>query len=134
MSFRSILGTIGTDVKKVFAWVGTPQAQKIIVTAEVVGEAAANAIDPGLAVLDPLIQAWTQEVFKAQAMAVAAGASTGSGVQKAAIVASTMTPQVLAFAQTAGLPAPTAAEIGQANTYFVQFLNALGGTPATPAA
>ncbi len=128
----SFLSAFGSDVKKIFHWLGTPTAQTVITTAEGVGEAVADAVDPALAGLNPLISSWTQEIFKAEAFATAAGAQNGTGVEKSAMVLSSMTPQVIAFAEANKLPIPVGADLTKANNALVEFLNALSG-PAAPA-
>jgi hypothetical protein len=131
----SFLSKFGADFKKVFAWVGSPKGQAIVTTVEGVGEVAADAIDPALAGLNPLITSWTQEIFKAEALSAAAGTQTRSGLQKSAAVLNTITPQVVAFAETNKLPVPVGADLTAANNALVAFLNALGGSaPAAPAA
>jgi hypothetical protein len=125
MSVKSILSTIGADAKKVFTWIGTAKGQSVITTGEAVGEAVVDAVDPGLAALNPLIASWTQEIFKVEALSAAAGSQTGTGVQKAAAVTNVLTPAIVAFAEQNKLPALTAAQIDAANTALVSFLNAL---------
>lgn len=126
----SLLSTIGADFKKVFSWIGNPKTQSTITAIETTGEAVAAAIDPGLAGLFPLINTWTQEIFKMEALATAAGSQTGTGAQKSAAVLSSVTPAVLAYAQQAGLSAPTAAQIATVNTALVTVLNTLGAPAA----
>jgi hypothetical protein len=134
--FKTFLETLGADAKKVFSWVGTPKGEATITAVEGAGEAVVDAVDPALAAINPLITNWTQEIFKAEALATAAGAQTGTGTQKAADVAESITPQVVAFAQQYGLNAPTAADINTINTALVTVLNTLtvAVTPAAPAA
>ena len=122
---KSFLETVGADAKKVFSWVGTPKAQATIAAVEGVGEAVVDVVDPALAAINPLITNWTQEIFKAESLATAAGAQTGTGAQKAADVAEAITPQVVAFAQQYGLNTPTAADINTINTALVTVLNTL---------
>ncbi len=126
---NSFLQSFGSKFVDVFKWLGTPKAQAGIVAAEVLGETVAHAFNPALAALDPLISTWTMEIFKAQALAAAAGAADGSGAQKAAMVLGSMTPQVIAFAEANKLPAPTGAKLQAANDALVAFLNALEGPP-----
>jgi hypothetical protein len=124
MSAKTFLSTLGADAKKVFSWIGSSKGQSVITAGEAVAEAVADGVDPGLAALNPLIASWTQEVFKVESLSASAGAQSGTGVQKAAAVTSTLTPAVVAFAQQNGLAAPTAAEINAATTALVTFLNA----------
>src|SRR5271155_5682637 len=70
------------------------------------------------------------EVIKTQALATAAGATTGSSATKAAVALSTMTPQVLSWAASNGYAIPDSASISAINTAIVNVLNLLGA-PAT---
>jgi len=91
----SWLSTLGNDVKKVFKWLGSSKGQAILST----GEGVVEAIDPALDGVVNLTNTWLQEIFKAQALATAASANATGGVQKAAMVLNTVTPQVIAFAK-----------------------------------
>ena len=106
----SFLSTLGADAKKLFSWIGSTKGQQTVTAVEGAGEAIADAVDPALAGLNPLITSWTQEIFKAESLAAAAGVQTGSGAQKTAAVLSAITPQVLSFAQANKLPTPTATD------------------------
>jgi hypothetical protein len=134
MSFTSVLSVFGRDVKKVFAWIGSPQAQTLIKE----GEAVAEAVYPPLTGIIAIGNTFMTEAVKVEALAAAAGEQNGTGTQKAAAVLNAATPQVLAFAQQYGLPAPTSAQLQQANDAIVAFLNAFPGlataAPAAPAA
>ena len=136
MSFKSVLSTIGKDVKGVFAFLGSSKGQAIIAT----GESLVEAVYPPLTSVINLANTWMVEIVKDEALAAAAGQQDGTGAQKAAAVISTVTPAALAFAQTNGLPAPTAVQLEAANTALVAFLNAFGAgaaiaaTPAAPVA
>lgn len=123
MAGKSLLGSIGSAFKDVFKWLGSANGQKVIGT----GEAIAEVIDPGLTGIINIANNWLTEIIKAETLATAAGEQTGSGVQKAAMVTSAVTPEILAFAQQHGLPVPTADKISAANTALVAFLNALDG-------
>lgn len=123
MAGKSLLGTLGTAFKDVFKWLGSPTGQKVIGT----GEAIVEAIDPGLTGIINIANNWLTEIVKAETLATAAGEQNGSGVQKAAMVTSAVTPEILAFAAQHGLPTPTAAKIQVANDALVAFLNALDG-------
>lgn len=116
MKFLNFLG----DIKKVFQWLGSAQGQKVIAT----GEAVAESIYPPATAVINLANTWLTEIIKTEAIGVAAGAGTGSGAQKAAMVITAESPVVLAFAQQYGLSAPTAAQIAAANDALVAFLNA----------
>jgi hypothetical protein len=136
----SFLGTICTDVKKVFAFLGSSKGQAIVQTGETVVEDVATLAGIGAPVQAGLniLNNWMIEAVKLQAIGSAAAAVTGSDETKAAAVISTMGPQVLAFAQENGFPAPTAANLLIINNSLVAALEALGAsTPAatpTPAA
>ena len=127
----SFLSALKGDIKKVFGWVGSPKGQAIVA----VVEGAAEDVFPAATGAINLLNSWGTEIFKVQSMAESAGA-TGSNTQKAAAVLSTVTPQVLSFAQENGLPTPTAASIQKINDNIVEVLNLLTGVapaPATPA-
>lgn len=123
MAGKSLLGSIGSAVKDVFKWLGSAQGQKVIGT----GEAIAETIYPGLTGIINIANNWLAEIIKAETLAAAAGQQDGSGIQKAAIATSTITPQIVQFAQANGLPSPTATQILAANNALVAFLNALSG-------
>lgn len=123
MAAKSLLTTIGNAFKDVFKWLGSSAGQTVIQT----GEAIAEAIDPGLTGIINIANTWLNEIIKVETLAAAAGDQVGSGVQKAAMVTTAMTPEILLFAQQHGLPVPTAAKIEAANDALVAFLNALDG-------
>ena len=130
----SFLKSFGTKFKAVFAWLGTPKAQAGIVAGEALGEGVVDAFNPALAALNPLINNWTQEIFKAESLAAAAGVQDGTGEQKAAMVLGSMTPQVVQFAEQNGLSVPIGADLTLANSLLVQFLNVFQAAPvAAPA-
>jgi len=129
MSFSSVLSTFGKDVKKVFAWIGSPAGQATIQT----GGAVVEAIDPALTGIVTLAEGWIKNAFTVESLAVAAAQQNGTSTQKAAAVMQSMTPAVLQYAQQAGLPAPTAAQIQAANNAIVAFLNAFAATTTTAA-
>ena len=128
MSFKSILSTIGSDAKKVFAFLGSSKGQQIIAA----GEGVLVTVDPGLAGLAGLFNTYAAEALKIEAIATAAGSQSGTGAQKLAAVVAAVTPTALAYAQSAGLAAPTAAEIQNQVTAAVAFVNAINAQPAAP--
>ena len=123
----SFLSTVGADIKKVFAWIGSPKGQTVVATAEGV----VAAIDPALDGVITLANTWIKEAVTVESLSAAAGAQTGSGPQKAAAVISSITPQVLSFCAANNLPIPGATQIAAANTALVAFLNALGAPAPT---
>jgi hypothetical protein len=127
MSLKSVLDKIGTDVKDVFNFLGSPKGQALVSA----GEGLVETVLPGTAGAINLGNAWLQEIIKTQAIATAASAGTGSSTQKAAMTITAITPQALAFAQANGLPAPTATVIANANNALVAFLNAFTLAPET---
>jgi hypothetical protein len=130
---KSFIKVIAADAKSVFLWLAQPKVQNSILAGEALGEAVADAVDPALIGLNPIINSWTQEIFKAQALAAAAGAPDGNGEQKAAMVLNTLTPQVVQFAEQNKLPTPTGDKLLQANTLLYNFLEILGGgDPSVP--
>lgn len=122
--------TLASDFKKVFSWLGSPQGQQVVAT----GEAVAEAIYPPATAIVNITNTWLQEAIKAESLAEAAAANIGRGAQKAAMVISAVTPQVLTFAAQNGLPAPTADRLGAANTALIAFIDAITGKTATVAA
>jgi hypothetical protein len=137
MSFKGILDTIGNDAKKVFAFLGSSAGQKDVSTVEGAVDTAVAVVDPALAAplmsVQTLINNWIAEIFKVQALASAAGSSSGSGTQQAASVLSVTTPQVVTFLQSQGLSTVNAAKEADAiNTALVDIFNTLGS--AGPAA
>lgn len=125
MSFKSVLAKIGADVKEVFAYIGSPQGQAVIAA----GEGVVETVAPQLTGVINLANGFITEAAKTEALAAAAGAQTGSGVQKLNAVVAAVTPQVLAFAKSNGLPTPTSATIQAAANGIVAFLNALEAAP-----
>lgn len=125
-SFKSVLSTIGSDVKKVFAWLGSPQATNVITT----GEAAVEDVFPAASGLINLANAGLKAVITTEGLAAGAAQQEGSGVTKLAAATAAATPAALAYAQSLGLPAPTTAEIQTAINGLVAFANAFA-VPAT---
>jgi hypothetical protein len=119
----SLLDTLGKDFKGLFAWLGSTTGQNVIKT----GEGLVEALVPASAGIINLGQAWLTEIIKTQALSTAAGAQTGSNTQKAAMALSAAAPQAIAFTQQYGLPAQTAAQLQEANTALVAFLNSFPG-------
>jgi hypothetical protein len=137
--FVSFLKVIGSDAKKVLAFLASPKNQAIVVATENAGAAIVGAIDPALtapiASFMPLIQNWTAEIFKAEALGAAAiGVDpAATDIQKSAAVISALAPQVIAFAEANKLPIPTGDRMQAANDALVAFFDAFEG-PATPTA
>lgn len=129
MSFLSGLKVFGTDIEKAFAWFGSPKGQAVVSA----GEAVAEAVDPAIAPIVSLFNEWAAKAYNVEALAVAAGQATGTGADKAVLVDSAISPTVLTYAQQAGLPARTAAQITAANNAVIAFIKAMTDT-ATPAA
>lgn len=131
MSFKSILETIGGDAKKVFAYLGSAQGQATVAGVEGAAETVAAAINPaaGVAVtgIVAIFNAALKQVLATESLAAAAGAQNGTGVQKAAAVTAAITPGILAYAMSQGLPAPTEAQIQGVVNGIVAALNALPG-------
>lgn len=121
MSFKSVLETIGTDVKKVFAFVSSPQAQAVLQA----GEGVVETAFPQITGVINLANNYITEALKTEALAAGAAQQNGSGTQKLAAVATAVTPQALAYAEANGLPAPTAAQIQAQANGIVAFINAI---------
>jgi hypothetical protein len=120
---KSFIKAFAADFKKVFSFLGNRKVQLAIVAGEKLAEQAV----PALALLSPLIDSWTTEIFKVQAISAAASQPDGNGLQKSAAVISTLTPQIVQFAEANKLPTPTGDKLLQANTALYNFLEILGG-------
>jgi hypothetical protein len=123
MSFLSGLKVFGTDIVKAFAWFGSPKGQAIVKTGE-------NMLEAFLPVTIPavnLFNVWATNAYGVEALSVAAGKSTGTGGDKAALALSTITPQILQYAEQEGLSPRTAAQITAANNAVIAFINAMTG-------
>lgn len=129
MSVKSVLDKIGTDIKDVFAFLGSTKGQALVTSAEGIVE----TIVPGAAGAVTLFNNWFTEIIKTQAIATAAAAQSGSDTQKAAMVLSAVGPQAVQFAQVNGLSAPTAGQLNTINSLLVQAFNVLS-TPSTQVA
>jgi len=123
MASKSLLDTIGSDIKGIFSWLGSVQGQEVITT----GEGIIEAVYPPATGIINIANNWLTEILKTQALATAAGAASGSDLQKAAMAINAATPQVIAFAEQNGFPVPTGAKLLAANNALVAFLNALDG-------
>jgi len=119
----SWLSTVGHKFVSIFSFLESPKGQAIIST----GEGLVTAMDPALTPAIALANSWIQKIFTTETIAAAASQSSGTGVQKAAVVLAAVGPDIEKY-----FPTTTAANIQVANTALVTFLNALG-EPATPA-
>lgn len=124
MSFLSGLKVFGTDIEKAFAWFGSPKGQAVVAA----GEAVAEAVDPAIAPIVSLFNQWAAKAYNVESLAVAAGQATGTGADKAALVDQAIAPTIIGYAQQAGLPPRTAAQITAANNAVIAFINAMTGT------
>lgn len=121
MSFLSGLKVFGADIEKAFAWFGSAKGQAVVAA----GEAVVESVVPASTPIVNLFNAWAQKAYTIEALASAAGKSTGTGVDKAELAIKTVTPQVLQYAQQEGLPQRTAAQIQAANDAVIKFINAM---------
>lgn len=121
MSFLSGLKVFGTDIVKAFAWFGSPKGQAVVVA----GEGILETVIPASVPIVNLFNAWAQKAYTVEALAAAAGQATGTGADKAVLAMSSITPQVLQYAQEEGLPARTANQIAAANSAVIAFINAM---------
>jgi len=129
MSVKTVLDKIGADFKGVFTFLGSQKGRALIAT----GEGLVEAVAPGATGLINLANTWLTEIIKSQALATAAGQSSGSGTQQAAAVLNAVTPQALEFLKAQGITsAPTTAQLQTANSALVAFANAFT-LPAEPA-
>jgi hypothetical protein len=125
MSFLSGLKAFGNDIEKVFAWTNSTQGKAVVS----IVEGAVESFVPQTIPLVNLINSWGQKAFAVEALAVAAGQSSGNGAQKAAMVISSITPEVLQYATDSGLSPRTADQITAANTALVTLIKALTDPP-----
>ena len=91
-SFKTILGDIGNALKKIFA---------VGVEAAVIAEPIINVAFPGISALYNLT---VNAAANAEANAVAAGAQSGTGPQKLALVVASIEKDFAAYATAAGIP------------------------------
>lgn len=120
MSFKSILSDIGNGIKKVFT-VGDTVAKD--------AEPFVDLAFPGVA---PLFNAVVQQVGLAEASAAAAGAESGTGAQKLALVVQSIEGSITNYEKTNNLSTPlTQTQVETIANAVVAFLNAL---PANSAA
>ena len=126
----SFLSTVGKDFKAVFTWLGSSTGQAVVSSVEAGVELAVPAITPAIT----LVNSWMAEAIKVETLANAATSAAGTGTQKAAAALSTMTPQVIAWANANGYAVPNSTQISAINTAVVNVLNLLGAssTPAPP--
>lgn len=114
MSFTSVLSDIGNGIKKVFT-VGVAVASD--------AEPFVDIAFPGVA---PLFNAVVQQVGLAEASAAAAGAETGTGPQKLALVVKSIEGSIANYQKTNNITTPmTEQQITAAANAVVAFLNAL---------
>jgi hypothetical protein len=123
MSFKTVLEDVVTKFKTVLVAVtGIAKAEEPVV----------DALFPGVAVL---FNSTVTVVGAVEAAATAAGAQTGTGVQKAAIAAPAVTALVNAYLTSNSIETTaTAAQVSSITSAVVAFLNALPttGPVATP--
>jgi hypothetical protein len=127
MSFLSGMKVFGTDIVKAFAWFGSPKGQAVVAAGESVLETAIPVTIPAV----NLFNVWATKAYSIEALSVAAGKSTGTGADKAELAISTITPEVLQYAQQEGLSPRTAAQITAANKAVIDFINAMTGESST---
>lgn len=127
MSFLSGLKVFGHKIETIFSWMGSPAGQTVISA----GEAVVETVAPNSIPLVNLVNAWMQKAFTVEALAVAAGQSSGTGADKAALVMQSITPQVLTYAQQSGMAPRTASQIQAANDGLITIIKALTD-PAPP--
>lgn len=127
MSFLSGLKVFGTDIGKAFSWFGSPTGK----VATTIGENILEEVVPVSTPIVNLFNAWSAKAYNVEALAVAAGKQTGTGVEKAAIVTEAILPDLLNYANSAGVSTRTTSQIAAANTALISFINAM--TEVTPA-
>ena len=125
----SFLGTAAKKFESIFAFLKSPKGQEILHD----GEGVAEAIDPALTPAITLANSWMSKIFTVESITASAGASSGTGTQKAEVVIAAMAPEIAKY-----FPNTNTAV---ANAALAAFLDALGepaapaatGIPATPA-
>jgi hypothetical protein len=125
MSFISGVKAFGHGIEKVFGWMTSPKGQAVIAA----GEAVVETVVPNSIPLVDLFNEWAKKAFTVEALAVSASQATGTGADKAALAISSITPQVLAYAQQEGLSPRTATQIQAANDAAVAFIKAMTDEP-----
>jgi hypothetical protein len=140
--FKNFMDHVGHAFGEVFAYLGSAKGQRAIAAVEgtsvVIATAAFSpAAGAALAGVEALINAGIRQVVSIESVAAAAGASTGTGTQKAAAVTTAMTPQIASFLQSIGVSEPRADQVqalGTAiSTALVAVLNSIPA-PTAPAA
>jgi hypothetical protein len=122
-SLSTILSDIGTGLKKFFS---------VAITVAQAAEPLVDIAFPGIATLYNLT---VSEVAKAEAAAVAAGAQSGTGAQKLALVVAAIEPVFAQYAATSGIPsASQATAITAWVNAVVASLNAIPACGTTTAA
>ena len=121
MSFMIGLTAFGHKLESVFSWMTSPKGQQVVAAGEAIVETAVPASIP----LIDLFNEWAKKAFTVEALAVAASQSNGTGPDKASLAISSITPQVLQYAQEQGLAARTAAQIQAGNDAVVAFIKAM---------
>lgn len=128
-AFTSFLSKIGTDAKKVFAFLASAGGQKVVATAEAGVETAVAVVAPSAApevdAAITLANAWMEKAITVETVAAAAGTQNGTGAQKAAAVLAAVQPYIAQYEQAAGVSALTTAQTTALNNAIVAFLNAL---------
>ena len=114
MSFKSVLSDIGNGISKVF---------KVGVAVASDAEPFVDIAFPGVA---PLFNAVVQQVAMAEASAAAAGAETGSGTQKLALVLQSIEGSITEYEKKNNITTPlTQLQMEALANSVVAFLNAL---------
>ena len=116
-SFKTILDDVGAALKKFFV----PVAKEAVAIAGDI-EPIVDLAFPGIA---NLYNATVAEVTKAEALAIAAGQQTGTGVQKLATAVAGITPTFNAYAAANGLGIPAIQTIENYVNAVVASLNAI---------
>lgn len=124
MSFKSVLETLGSDVKNVFSWLGSSKGQQVITT----GETVVEDVFPAATGLINLANTALTNIITVEGLAAGAAQQDGTGTQKLAAAVAASTPAALAYAKSVGVNAPTAEQIQTAINGLVAFANAFGTT------
>jgi hypothetical protein len=137
-SFKSFLSAAGADFLHVFSWLGSSQGQATVAGVETAAVAVGTAINPAIGAaiggVETLINAALKQILSMEASAAAVGAQSGTGVQKAAAVVASLTPQTSALLTTLGVAAPTATEAQALATAINNGLTAILNAIPPPAA
>lgn len=133
---ETFLSKVGKGFKDVFAFLGSKQGQTAIAGGEAAATVIATAVGgPGLGAavrgVEGLVNAGLQNVLNTEATAAALGVQAGTGTQKAAIVAASLSSDAGAFLKSVGVSDATDQEVqALASVIGTASANILNAIPA----